>query len=178
MNWKIFLIAGLIFVSGNLVADKPDGKMLPFHGVFSGDQIDFDGDPEAIAERCDPPEGQVAWAIISFGGWGNATHMGETYVYAEHCSFRPEFGAPIGEYGNGIITLTADNGAVLNGTYMGLTTLAEPPIYYFKDFVTFVDGGTGRFSFASGEVIDVGSVNFADETFTLHMKGEIAYSKH
>ena len=178
MNWKIFLIAGLIFVSGNLVADKPDGKMLPFHGAFSGEITGFDENPEAIADRCDPPSGQVAWAIISFGGWGNATHMGKTYMSASHCSYRPEDGAPIGEYGEGILELTAANGAILTGTYWGYTTLAEPPMFYFMDFFKFEDGGTGRFSYASGEGIDLGSVNFADGSFTIQMTGEISYSKH
>lgn len=36
MNWKILVIAGLILVSGNLYAVKPDGKMLPFNSEVAG----------------------------------------------------------------------------------------------------------------------------------------------
>ena len=103
--------------------------------------------------------------------------MGKTYMFAEHCSYRPEGGPPIGEYGEGILELTAANGAILTGTYMGFTTLAEPPMFYFMDFFTFEDGGTGRFSFASGEGIDLGSANFDDGSFTIQMTGVISYRK-
>ena len=177
MNWKIFLIAGLIFISGNLVADKPDGKMLPFHGVFSGYLLGFDENPEAIAERCDPPAGQVAWAVASFDVWGTATHMGETYMKADHCSYRPFDGPPLGFYGEGQFQLIADNGDILLGTYTNGVSISPPPIIGFMEVSTFHDGGTGRFTFASGNGVDIGSFDTRDGSITLQITGVISYGK-
>jgi hypothetical protein len=45
------------------------------------------------------------------------------------------------------------------------------------DYFTFVDGGTGRFAFASGGGTEMGSVDLADGSFTVRMDGVISYSK-
>jgi hypothetical protein len=45
------------------------------------------------------------------------------------------------------------------------------------DYVTYVDGGTGRFTYASGGGLEMGSVNFNDFSFTVSMTGVIAYKK-
>jgi len=177
MNWKLFVLAGLIFLSGNLYADKPDGKTVPFHGVFSGYLLGFNEDAGAIAARCSPPSGQVAWAVASFHAWGTATHLGETYMYAEHCSYRPFDGPPIGNYGEGEFELTADNGDILIGTYTNGVSLSPPPIAGFKEDTTFHNGGTGRFAFASGDGIDIGTFNAGDGSITIQMTGRIAYGK-
>jgi len=109
MGWKIILIAGIILLSGDLYAKKVDGKTVPFHGVFSGYLLGFNENPVDIALRCDPPAGKIAWAITSFEGWGTATHMGSSYIYAEHCSYTPEVGLPDGTYGEGQFFTVADN---------------------------------------------------------------------
>jgi hypothetical protein len=174
---RLLLIAGLIMISGDLLAKKVGGKTVPFHGVFSGYLLGFDESPEAIAERCDPPAGKVAWAVASFHAWGTATHMGETFMVAEHCSYRPANGPPVGNYGEGEFELTADNGDLLIGTYTDGVSLSPPPILGFKDDVTFHSGGTGRFTFASGDAIDIGTFNMGDGSITIQMTGVIAYSK-
>jgi hypothetical protein len=173
MNWKIIIIAGLIVLSGNLYAEKPD-KALPFHGVISGYLLEPAGVPEG---RCDAaPDGKIAFALMSFVGWGPVTHMGETYMYAEHCSYAVD-GAPDGTYGQGEFTLVAGNGDILYGTYTNGSSLTPPPVVGFTDDVTFHDGGTGRFTFASGSGVDLGSVDFNDFSFTMQMIGVISYSK-
>ena len=177
MNWKIIVIAGLILVSGNLYADKPEGKKVPFHGVFSGHLLGFDETPEAIAERCDPPSGQVAWAVASFEAWGTATHMGKTYMYAEHCSYRPFDGPPVGYYGEGQFELIAANGDSLIGTYTNGESITPPPIIGFREDSAFHDGGTGRFTFASGSGVDIGSLNTVNGSISMQMTGVIAYGK-
>ena len=177
MNWKIMIIAGLILVSGNLYADKPESKMVPFHSVFSGHLLGFDETPEAITARCDPPSGQVAWAVASFEAWGIATHMGETYMYAEHCSYRPFDGPPVGIYGEGQFQLTAANGDILIGTYTNGVSISPPPIIGFMEVSAFHDGGTGRFTFASGNGVDIGSLNTGDGSITMQITGVIAYGK-
>ena len=177
MSWKLIVIAGLILLSGNLYAVKPD-KELPFHGVFSGYVFPFNEDPAAIAERCDnTPEGFAAWAIASFEGWGTATHMGSSYIYAEHCSYYDLGDFTIGTYGEGEAYIVADNGDILVGTYTNGVSLSGPPVIGFMDDVTFEDGGTGRFTFASGGGLEMGTVDFSDGSFTLQMTGVIAYSK-
>lgn len=178
MNWRLIIIAGIaILLSGNLYAAKPHDKALPFHGTLSGQLIAFNEDFDDIALRCSPPTGQVAWAIASFEGWGDVTHLGWTYGYFDHCSYRPEFGPPVGEYGEGEFRLTADNGDLLTGTYTGGTTIPQPPMFYFMDYFTFDSGGDGRFTIASGGGVDVGSLNDTNGAFTMGMTGVISYGK-
>jgi len=45
------------------------------------------------------------------------------------------------------------------------------------DYLTFQDGGTGRFTFASGGGVEMGSVDFTDYSFTVQMTGVISYGK-
>ena len=177
MNWKIILIAVVILLSSNLYAKKVDGKTVPFHGVFSGYLLGFNEDPGAIAARCHPPQGQVAWAVASFIAWGPATHLGETDMVADHCSYYPEGGLPVGEYGEGEFQLTADNGDILIGTYTNGVSIDPPPIVGFTEDSAFHDGGTGRFTFASGDAVDIGLFNTGDGSITIQMIGVIAYSK-
>jgi len=178
MNWRLIIIAGIaILLSGTLYADKPHDKTLPFHGTLSGYLIAFNEDLGAIDDRCNPPAGQVAWAIASFEGWGDVTHMGWSYGYFDHCSYRPENGPPIGEYGEGVGRIVADNGDVLTATYTGGTSIPQPPMFYFMDYFTFDSGGDGRFNIASGTGVDVGSLNMADGAFTIEMTGVISYGK-
>ena len=179
MNWKITIIAGLILISGDLYAKKVDGKTVPFHTEISGYLIEFNVDANAIATRCTAvPEGKVAWAIASFDGWGNTTHLGWTYFYADHCSYRPELGPPDGTYSEGEFYMIAANGDHLTGTYFeGISFPGDPPMVHFIDSFMFDNGGDGRFNFASGEGVDTGFLNSVDGSFTIQMTGEIAYSK-
>jgi hypothetical protein len=84
---------------------------------------------------------------------------------------------PDGTYGQGELTMIADNGDILYGTYTNGISLSDPPVVGFTDDFTFHDGGTGRFTFASGGGIDLGSVDFNDFSFTMQMTGVIAYKK-
>lgn len=152
---------------------NPD-KELPFKGVFSGELLGFNEDAEYIEDRCDSPE--TTWAVTSFEGWGTATHMGKTYVYAEHCSYTTD-GVPDGTYGEGQLAMVSANGDTLVGTYTDGVSLSGPPVIGFMDDFTFVDGGTGRFAVASGGGTEVGSVDVRDNSFTVRMEGFIAYNK-
>ena len=82
-----------------------------------------------------------------------------------------------GTYGQGQITLVADNGDVLIGTYTDGVSLSPPPLIGFMDYVTFQDGGTGRFTFATGGGVEMGLVDFNDFSFKMQMTGTISYSK-
>lgn len=101
---------------------------------------------------------------------------------ASHCSYGVPVDAvcnPDGTYGEGSIVTYADNGDMLLGTYENGISTPPDPVAIFMDEVAFVDDGTGRFTFASGGGVEIGSVNFAETppSFTLQMTGEIAYKK-
>ena len=177
MIMKLLLIAGLIFMSGDLLAKKVNGKTVPIHGAFQGYLLGFNEDSEDIAARCNPPDGKFAWAITSFEGWGTVSHLGESYFHAEHCSYGIVDVGPDGTYGEGIVTTIADNGDILMGTYTNGLSLSPPPMAGFMDYVTFENGGTGRFRFASGGGIEMGMLDFNDLSLTMQMNGVIAYSK-
>ena len=168
-------VLGLSFASP-LAADKGTSKELPFYGSFSG-ELSLDTDPDAIAERCqNTPQDKVAWAVASFWGDGIATHMGKTYAEANHCSYATAAG-PDGTYGEGELTFFAANGDMLSATYANGVSLSPPPVVEFMDEVSFTDVGTGRFSFASGGGVEMGSANLLDETFTLQISGVISYKR-
>jgi hypothetical protein len=170
MILRILLIAALIVLSGDLCAMRVDGKTVPIHGLFHGYVLGLEEDPDTVANRCDPPAGKIAWAVVSFGGSGTLSHLGESYIYVEQCEYLD------GTYGEGEMAITADNGDILLVTFTNGSSLYDPPVIYFTDSVTFVDGGTGRFSFASGGGIEMGTANLDDGSFTTDITGVIAYS--
>ncbi|NNK33678.1 MAG: hypothetical protein HKP02_11170 [Xanthomonadales bacterium] len=179
MLLRILLITGLLALSGDLMAKDPGGKTVPFSGVTSGYLLGFD---DTRVGECSPPAGKCAWAVTSFAGSGPLTHLGESELYAEHCSYGyPITEAPFceadGTYGEGTIRIIADNGDVLLGVYGNGISLPMPPFIGFVDQFEFVDGGTGRFTFASGGGEETGSVDFRDFSFTVRMTGVIAYKK-
>ncbi|MDH3305895.1 MAG: hypothetical protein OEO77_00035 [Acidimicrobiia bacterium] len=141
-------------------------KELPFHAEFAGYLIGFNEDRDMIEARCADPDN--TWAITSFDGWGEATHLGPTYVYAEHCSYEDG-------YGEGLLTMTADNGDVLKATYRDGVSLSGPPLIGFADYFTFTDGGSGRFVSASGGGVEQGVLNFTTGAFSVYMEGTIVY---
>ena len=177
MFLRILLVFALTLFSSELFAKDVGGKTVPISGVFSGYLLGFNEDPGFIADRCNPPDGKFAWAVTSFEGWGTMSHLGETYIYAEHCSYGTLADGPDGTYGEGEITTVADNGDILLGTYTNGVSLSPPPLIGFMDYFTFVDGGTGRFTFASGGGVEMGVVDFNDFSFTVQMTGVIAYKK-
>jgi hypothetical protein len=177
MFLRILLVFGLTIFSSDLLAKDVGGKTVPISGFFSGYLLDFNVDPGVIADRCNPPDGKFAWAVTSFEGWGTMTHLGNSYMYADHCSYGIPGAGPDGTYGEGEITVTASNGDILLATYTGGISFPSDTVIGFMDHFTFIDGGTGRFTFASGGGVDVGTVNFDDFSFTIQMTGVIAYQK-
>ena len=186
---KRFLLLSAVAVlaailAAPVVADKEVAKPLPMHGSFSGYLLALNMDPGVIASRCTAtPEGKVAIWVASFEGGGNLTHLGSIYFYAEHCSYGTPGMPPMpdGSYGQGELTLIAANGDVLKAIYEdGIAYPLTPPAVGYEDTIVFVDGGTGRFTFASGEAYEVGSVNMpplGDGALTAEMHGTILYSK-
>jgi len=143
------------------------GKELPFSAVISGDEVDFNTD-NIPAGRCDESPG--TFSLTTFWGSGHATHLGRIDIVAQHCS------QPGGFYSQGELTITAANGDVLEATYTNGVSLTPPPEILFRDEFTFVDGGTGRFTEASGDGVETGVFQFFTDEFELEMEGVISYN--
>ena len=176
-----FILAA--FFTTSLSAGEHGQRLLPFHAHFAGPVLGFIEDTTMIEARCtDVPDGKAAWAIAFFKGWGNATHAGSSSIEANHCSYGfpgvDEFGQPVifpdGTYGQGLISFEAANGDILLATYDNGASDME---LNFMDEFTFVDGGTGRFKFASGYGVEMGSVDFGDFTFVIEVSGVISYKR-
>ena len=93
---------------------------------------------------------------------GEATHLGQftavqTYVFSSATDF------------TGSVVFVAANGDMLDGTFEGVDTPAGALMGTFT-----LDGGTGRFSSATGEGMFVGIDN-RDGTFTAGLNGTISY---
>jgi len=144
-------------------------QAVPFKGTMWGSEVTFD--PAIPAGRCVEMAG-VADALTTFQVSGYATHLGRVDVVAEHCS---DFDTVT--YGDGRLTITAANGDVLKGTYTNGTMTAPPPESGFQDEFTFVNGGTGRFTFASGGGTEMGTFNFNTFDSSVHMEGVVSYGK-
>jgi len=161
------VVAILAFAAGPVMAR--DDQSVPFRATLWGNDVTFN--MEIPAGRCVEKAG-VADALASFTGSGYATHLGWVELVAEHCS---DFNT--GTYGDGRLTITAANGDILKGTYTNGGMTAPPPLSGFQDDFTFVGGGTGRFTFASGVGTEVGTYNFETNAFWVHMEGVISYGK-
>jgi sugar lactone lactonase YvrE len=153
---------------------------LPFLASFSGQVLGINEDASDIAARCSD---RPAWAIVSFEGTGDMPGMGLTHVFAEHCSYVGPLPdgtmGPDGTYGEGVLILTAADGEVVMGTYAEGVSTSPPPDVGFADAFTF-DGGTGRFSDATGRGMEMGTVDFSmgfgpGAPFSMTMEGVIAY---
>jgi hypothetical protein len=112
-------------------------------------------------------------------GSGTSTHTGKYTIVNSHC-LNPGTGALT----NGSFIKTAANGDRLSGTYIGSSTLIQPPspvgIFTVNGTITFT-GGTGRFAGATGtttmsgtEQADFSQTPIATEV-ELTMVGEISY---
>ena len=160
-------VAILAFAAGPVLA-KGDQEV-PFKGTMWGSEVTFN--PVIPVGRCVEKAG-VADTLTTFKISGYATHLDWVDVVAEHCS---DFDT--GTYGDGRLTITAANGDILKGTYTGGFTTAPCPLCGFQDDFTFVDGGTGRFAFASGGGTEVGVFNFDTLDTWVYMEGVISYDK-
>jgi hypothetical protein len=185
------LVAAFAFAAGTLLAaplsaGEKATQERAFLAESTGVILPFNVNRDDVEARCtEVPEGKIAWGIASFTGSGTGTHLGLHSIYAEHCSYGylitlPDGSLdvdPDGTYGQGRITITAANGDVLLAEYDDGISYPEDGLVVFMDNVTFVDGGTGRFTFASGSASERGTVNFTNFTFTTEISGVIDYSR-
>jgi hypothetical protein len=94
--------------------------------------------------------------LVSLEGEGTATHVGNYTIVNSHC-VDPSTGALT----KGTFVKTAANGDQIFGTYIGSTTVIQPPapvgIFEVDGTLTFT-GGTGRFAGATGTATMEGSL--------------------
>lgn len=167
----MIMAAALVLALAAPVGAGAEAKERPFHGEFVGYLVGFNEDRAVVEARCDDPAN--AWAVSTFEAWGDATHLGYSHVIAEHCSYIE----PMFTYGEGILTITADNGDVLYAHYGPGFSVIDPsdPVIGFEDPFEFVDGGTGRFLMAGGEGYEIGWFDTSNGTFGVYMEGTIIY---
>ncbi len=130
---------------------------------FPGGRSTFDG-------RCSVPSDYV----IEFSGTSQIAHLGQVSAIFEHCS-QVDFATGNTTYGDGLFTYTAANGDRLWGMYgNGIGAPISATEVGWED--TFlVEGGTGRFSGASGCGVDRGTTHTETGYTTYESEGVIVY---
>jgi hypothetical protein len=130
---------------------------------FPGGRSTFDG-------RCSVPSDYV----IEFSGTGQIAHLGQISLVFEHCS-QVDFATGHVTYGDGLFTYTAANGDGLWGTYGDGTgaPLSETLVGWEDTFI--VEGGSGRFSGASGGGVDRGTTHVETGYTAYELEGVIVY---
>jgi hypothetical protein len=123
--------------------------------------------------RCPAPQ-----LLTTLEGGGTATHVGKYTIVNSHC-VDPNTGALTA----GSFTKTAANGDQLFGTYVGNSSVIQPPapvgIFAVTGTLTYT-GGTGRFAGITGTATMEGTLtaDFSQQpvpaTSTLIMVGEIS----
>jgi hypothetical protein len=104
---------------------------------------------------------------VDIGGAGRATHLGQ-YEYSALECFNPDAGTFAG-----VATITAADGATLSGHYAGTVAGTTDPnvISYSENLV--IDGGTGRFAGASGQLAVDGLANLTTGAYSQSLAGSL-----
>jgi hypothetical protein len=132
--WAVLIATLLLVLAGAMpAAAGPHGTDRPFRAAASG-QFTFDF---SNPRQCPAPFTGVAEAV------GRATHLGVVQVIGTHCEGD-------GVSYDGRMTLTAANGDTITGTYVTHWVIT-PPTVHVTGWLS-IDGGTGRFSGATGRV--------------------------
>ena len=117
------------------------GTDRPFRAMATG-QIHYDfTNPQGCPASGFPDSPPFTSTLTAAG---RATHLGTFSLSATHCE-------SLGQSLNGLMTLTAANGDELYGTYA--TTWAVVDGQVIVDGNLFLDGGTGRFTDATGTLV-------------------------
>ena len=128
------LVAALL--GGALVSAAGDQNptLRPFWGMTRG-EVGW-----SLSDACLPYQP----VLTETAGSGQLTHLGRSTIGTTHCA------NDSGGAFNGRITLTAANGDQLLATYTAQTVSMSEGLLVQQMTGTFVDGGTGRFTHATG----------------------------
>jgi hypothetical protein len=150
----ILVIAGLTLAFGGIApVGVGASAAVPFRGWDSGGF--------SLPGTC------AGGVTVDIDGAGRATHLGR-YEYSALECFNPDAGTFAG-----VATITAADGATLSGHYAGTVAGTTDPnvISYSESFV--IDGGTGRFAGASGQLAVDGLANLATGAYSQSLAGSL-----
>jgi hypothetical protein len=150
---SVTAIAALALAFGGIAPSVGATTAVPFRGQDVGGFV--------VPGACG------AGVVVDIDGAGWATHVGR-YAYSALECFNPDAGTFAGA-----ATITAADGATLSGHYAGTVAGTDDPsvISYTEDFV--VDGGTGRFAGASGQLTVDGLANLATGAYSQSLTGSL-----
>lgn len=109
--------------------------------------------------------------VVEIDGGGTATHIGR-YIYEAHECFNV-----VTLLYSGTFTLTAANGDRIYGAYAGKVTPTSDPAVALYEQAAALQGGTGRFAGATGELAIDGVARFtsaAGGDYTQTLSGTIS----
>lgn len=78
------------------------------------------------------------------------------------------------EISEGVFTMTAANGDMLQGSYGGRASSTTDPTVVAFDDVAIIRGGSGRFARASGQFDIHGTADLVTGTYSRRMSGTIS----
>lgn len=142
-------------LSPDAVAEKAM-PMRPFKGSFAGTTVP--------GEPC----GTQPWEVtLHVQGQGYATHLGATKVYLSACWDMLTF-TPVGTVSAAYVGANGDE------VWMTADGMTIDAVSGLMTAVYTINGGTGRFQYASGE-LDVQGLHFEDSTWVTEATGWILY---
>jgi len=153
------LLVALAAVAGAATTAGEAGDMLPFHSEAA--ILQFHQVPVPAGRCTEPLPAGLSYLWLTKGnGTHTSTHLGTGPFDFELCVYGvltdpgappPANGIPMGWLDAELIW-TAANGDQLLGTaaFIGFTAPPPTPGWKFIESLTFLDGGTGRFTFAGG----------------------------
>jgi hypothetical protein len=117
--------------------------------------FDFVTNPVATSTFNGRCPGGASW-LISFSGTGHSTHLGELTWASSHCTLITSLTPPNVAIFSGRLQFVADNGDVLNENYVGVGGLFAEGDQLCTNTAASFNGGTGRFTDASGSAMELG----------------------
>ena len=111
---------------------------------------------------------EASGIVIDVTGTGHATQIGKYSIHYREC-FVPATGAVTA----GSFTLTAANGDIVFGTYVGQAVPEGDSSVRFED-PGVITGGTGRFAGATGTLDQSGVANLASGDYSANISGSIS----
>ncbi len=111
----------------------------------------------------------VAGVKVVIAGAGRGSHVGNYTYEASEC-----VDLITNEISEGIFTMTAANGDVLQGTYSGHASATTDPTVVAFDDVAVIRGGSGRFARATGQFDIHGTADLATGTYNRRLSGSIS----
>ena len=151
MMTTAFAVLVAVIAFAGTTAGASNDKARPFKG-------DFDAQFAIVADGdwCDPESETIP---VLLEGHGQLTHLGRFTFEARHCT-----DGEAGTFANGVAILVAANGDELWGTYEGQFLAPLPDGTQRLASTQTYNGGTGRFTNASGSAAESAWFVFASAT--------------